>query len=133
MAARTGWPYKLQVLSTNGERKLQGSANNPTLPLSLFPSSISHKTSFVRQLIENKKSLAASLNPTGPKTTIVGKRVPGGKSTRTDQFCPLRAKKIEDNLIKHNRIFIVRTPGSDNRAGGVQSHCVRMFAVFLAG
>ena len=31
MAARTGQPYKLQVLSTNGERKLQGSANNPTL------------------------------------------------------------------------------------------------------
>ena len=30
MAARTGRPYKLQVLSTNGERKLQGSANNPT-------------------------------------------------------------------------------------------------------
>ena len=30
MTARTGWPYKLQVLSTNGERKLQGSANNPT-------------------------------------------------------------------------------------------------------
>ena len=30
MAARTGLPYKLQVLSTNGERKLQGSANNPT-------------------------------------------------------------------------------------------------------
>ena len=38
MAARTGQPYKLQVLSTNGEQKLQGSANNPTLPLSLFPS-----------------------------------------------------------------------------------------------
>ena len=32
MAARTGRPYKLQVLSTNGERKLQGSANNPTVP-----------------------------------------------------------------------------------------------------
>ena len=31
MAARTGRPYKLQVLSSNGERKLQGSANNPTL------------------------------------------------------------------------------------------------------
>ena len=31
MAARTGWPYKLQVLSTNGERKLQGSVNNPTV------------------------------------------------------------------------------------------------------
>ena len=31
MAARTGRPYKLQVLSTNGERKLQGSANNPTV------------------------------------------------------------------------------------------------------
>ena len=31
MAARTGRPYKLQVLSTNGERKLQGSANKPTL------------------------------------------------------------------------------------------------------
>ena len=31
MAARTGRPYKLQVLSTNGERKLQGSANNPTI------------------------------------------------------------------------------------------------------
>ena len=30
MAARTGRPYKLQVLSTNGERKLQGDANNPT-------------------------------------------------------------------------------------------------------
>ena len=30
MAARTGRPYKLQVLSTNGERKLQGSANKPT-------------------------------------------------------------------------------------------------------
>ena len=33
MAARTGRPYKLQVLSTNGERKLQGSANNPTTRL----------------------------------------------------------------------------------------------------
>ena len=31
MAARTGQPCKLHVLSTNGERKLQGSANNPTL------------------------------------------------------------------------------------------------------
>ena len=31
MAARTGRPYKLQVLSTNGERKLQGDANNPTI------------------------------------------------------------------------------------------------------
>ena len=31
MVARTGRPYKLQVLSTNGERKLQGSANNPTI------------------------------------------------------------------------------------------------------
>ena len=31
MAARSGRPYKLQVLSTNGERKLQGSANNPTV------------------------------------------------------------------------------------------------------
>ena len=30
MAARTGRPYNLQVLSTNGERKLPGSANNPT-------------------------------------------------------------------------------------------------------
>ena len=91
------------------------------------------KTSIIRQLIENKKSPAASLNPTGPKTTIVGKRVPGGKSTRTDQFCPLRAKKIENNLIKPNRIFIVCTPGSDPRAGEVQSHCARMFFVFLAG
>ena len=32
MAARTGRPYKLQVLATNGERKLQGSANKPTHP-----------------------------------------------------------------------------------------------------
>ena len=38
MAARTRQPYKLQVLSTNGERKLQGNANKPTLPLLLFPS-----------------------------------------------------------------------------------------------
>ena len=30
MAARTRQPYKLRVLSTNGERKLQGSANKPT-------------------------------------------------------------------------------------------------------
>ena len=32
MAACTRRPYKLQVLSTNGERKLQGSADNPTGP-----------------------------------------------------------------------------------------------------
>ena len=41
MAARTGRPYKLQVLSTNGERKLQGSANNPTAsPKLLLPGPI---------------------------------------------------------------------------------------------
>ena len=33
MAARTERPYKLPVLSTNGERKLQGSANKPTIAL----------------------------------------------------------------------------------------------------
>ena len=33
MAAGTGRPYKLQVLSTNGERKLQGSANIPALSI----------------------------------------------------------------------------------------------------
>ena len=37
MAARTGRPYKLQVLSTNGERKLQGSANNPTATSRFIP------------------------------------------------------------------------------------------------
>ena len=36
MAARTGRPYKLQVLSTNGERKLHGSANNPTTAATAF-------------------------------------------------------------------------------------------------
>ena len=30
MAARIGRPYELQVLSTNGEWKLQGSPNKPT-------------------------------------------------------------------------------------------------------
>ena len=46
MAAPTGRPYKLQVLSTNGERKLQGSANKPTedvtvpnLPEEIYPTS----------------------------------------------------------------------------------------------
>ena len=40
MAARTGRPYKLQVLSTNGERKLQGDANNPTIS----PQGFHHET-----------------------------------------------------------------------------------------
>ena len=82
MAARTGPPYKLQVLSTNGERKLQGSVNKPTVYSSFSHSFLSFFSMFLILYVRSIKQLNIYVAFPVPLQLVCTSGYPGPRNFR---------------------------------------------------
>ena len=100
MASRTGQPYKPQVLSTNGERKLQGSADKPTLSIKDLASL--HKTSHHHLSLHAQSHYALGLQRDYGRYTALQWAAGRSYASLEEQVILSGAREEEQGVRRHN-------------------------------